>query len=61
LQEKYVTLARTWPDYGSYLFKVENHDAQFGQALLTVAVSEHGVSVFKRGHAAALDRFTYEE
>nr|CAB3264150.1 unconventional myosin-X [Phallusia mammillata] len=58
---EYVNLARRWPGYGSYLFKVKNHDAQFGQTLLSLAVSAQGATVFKRGHPQSLDHFSYEK
>uniref|UniRef100_H2ZET4 Unconventional myosin-X n=1 Tax=Ciona savignyi TaxID=51511 RepID=H2ZET4_CIOSA len=57
---EYVSLARTWPGYGSYLFKVENNEAQFGESRLSLAVASKGVTVYKRGHAAALDHFSFE-
>nr|XP_018666876.1 unconventional myosin-X isoform X2 [Ciona intestinalis] len=58
---EYVNLARTWPGYGSYLFKVENNEAQFGESRLSLAVASKGVTVYKRGHPASLDHFSFEK
>ena len=60
-QSEYVRLARYWPGYGSYLFKVENNESQFGNSILTLSVAASGVSVYKRGHPTVLENYTYKK
>merc|ERR1712002_583635 len=57
---EYVKLAQHWPNYGSYLFKVENNESQFGHSVLTLSVTSSGVAVYKRGHPTVLENFSYK-
>lgn len=54
-----MKIARKWPGFGYSLFRVQNMESAFGVPLLTLGVAAEGVTVYKRGHQAAVDHFPY--